>query len=61
MIRIKYLSNIVCFSIQDIQDVSGGVTMAGDARFDSPGYCAKYSTYFMQVRLLCPSEVEYLF
>ena len=53
MIRIKYLSNIVCFSIKDIQDVSGGVTMAGDARFDSPGYCAKYSTYFMQVRLLC--------
>jgi len=32
----------------DIQDVSGGVKMAGDARFDSPGYYARYGTYFMQ-------------
>ena len=34
---------------QATQDQSGGVTMAGDARFDSPGYSAKYCTYYMQV------------
>ncbi len=30
---------------QDLKDAGGGLTLCGDGRCDSPGFCAKYCTY----------------
>ena len=37
--------------IQVTQEKSGGVRLSGDARFDSPGFSAKYCTYYIQASL----------
>ena len=43
-IMIHESSNLVLF-----QSRGGSVALAGDARFDSPGFSAKYATYYIQV------------
>jgi hypothetical protein len=35
-----------------IEAGGGGISLAGDARFDSPGFSAKLSSYFMQVIII---------
>ena len=42
---------------QENQEKSGGVRLSGDARFDSPGFSAKYCTYYMQASL-CKTELQ---
>ena len=42
-----------------VQDSTEGISLGGDARFDSPGFSAKYCTYYMQVGLTT-NYVDYL-
>ena len=37
---------------EESQNSGAGAKLAGDGRFDSPGYSANYCTYYLQVSVL---------
>ena len=43
-----HVLNFILF-LKENQEESGGVTLSGDGRFDSPGFSAKFCTYYLQV------------
>jgi hypothetical protein len=46
------------FEFQEEQEDSRdtGAVLSGDGRFDSPGWSAKFLTYFLQVNFLPPNN-----
>ena len=47
---LHFLSQIIFALCQEMQDATGkGARCAGDGRFDSPGWSARYCNYFIQV------------
>ena len=48
MVHTTILLDMITWAII-LQKTGAGVVLCGDARFDSPGFSAKFMTYFIQV------------